>query len=197
MPTRSANWNTWSKNPGPIYCWNYASGYIVFLHFKHYQYCLWHEPTIQRNKLHRKKSLIIGNIPSIIMWKSCLARPAITYKYQFCGTCHVHKCTSHMSWLLDFEKNSVISVLYIKVEQFKLVADDGCKRTEILWTQYHHNSPKEQKYTQAIYFAFTWRDACVNVNILLCLVRPRCTFTHVQIYSGMYLRSHVHFYIHV
>ena len=38
-------------------------------------------------------------------------------------------------------------------------------------------------------------QTCVNVNILLHLVRPRCIFTRVQMYSGMYSHSHAHFYI--
>ena len=42
------------------------------------------------------------------------------------------------------------------------------------------------RYTQIFTF--------VNVNVLLHLFRPGCIFTRVHVYSGMYSRSHAHFY---
>ena len=47
-------------------------------------------------------------------------------------------------------------------------------------TSINHKSPKEQKYTQANLLCIhmtrnTQIHTCVNVNILLHLVRPRCT----------------------
>ena len=50
---------------------------------------------------------------------------------------------------------------------------------------WHHNSPKGQKYTHANSLCIHMTrnsqiHTCVNVNILLHLIRPRCIFTRVQ-----------------